>query len=179
MDKAPPRFKPRRARPRGWLALAVLLAFAIPAARAAAPLRAAVFPFTLETGIAGDIDGPGPADQARLRALDAQLRAALLASGRYVPVDMPDIALRLAGDSLHGCAACAAELARAAGAQVAVDGWVDAPAGQRARLTVVVRDAANGTVLRAGSVVLGGHGAGSWRSGLARLLADRILGGTR
>ncbi len=176
MTKAKPRFKAGAALPRLLCRVFILVVVcAVPAARAAPLLPAAVFPFTLDdTGFDGAIAGPEPADEARLQMLDAQLRAALTASGRYRLLDMSDVAFQLAGGSLHGCVSCVTELARAVGAQVAIIGWVQELTKTRSEISLVVRDAASGKMLHSGSVDLRDNTEASWHAGLAWLLAHRI-----
>ena len=156
----------------GRAAAIFLLILAVPGAAHAGALLAAVFPFELEeTGPVGE----QPADQARLQELDAQLAQALSASGKFVPVDIENVAAQLAGNGLHDCPSCGPELARAVGAQVSVNGWVQKVSNMILSINLVVRDAATGKVLQAGSVAIRGDTDAAWRRGLAHLLKHRIL----
>ena len=178
MEKASAMFKTAGPVSRG-LALAILLGVAALPARVAAapvpaPVPAAVFPFEMED--TGPV-GVQPADQARLHRLDAQLVQTLTASGRYEPVDIENVASQLAANSLHDCGSCGPELARAVGARVSVNGWVQKVSNLILNINLVVRDAATGKVLRAGSVDIRGNTDESWTRGLAYLLKNRILNG--
>lgn len=174
MDKAPTTFKAGAAR---LCAVAVaFLAAAGPAVAAPAPLRAAVFPFELDdTSLGGAMTGSQPADLARLHRLDGQLRAALAKSGQYSAVNTAPLATQAAAQSLRTCDACATSLAQKAGAQVAVVGWVQKVSNLILNINLVVRDAASGKMLRAGSVDIRGDTDESWTRGLAYLLRHRIL----
>jgi len=152
--------------------LIFLLILAVPASVLAAPLRAAVFPFELDSG--GAVGAP-PGDLARLQRLNAQLVRALNSSGQYVLVDIENVAGQLAADSLHDCPSCAVELARAVGAQVAVTGWVQQVSAGSFAIHLVIRDAATGKVLHAGRVAIRGDTDGAWRHAFAALLRDGFL----
>ena len=175
MDKAPARFKAGAA----LLAVIIFVSFA-PATRAA-PLTAAVFPFELDdTSLEGAMRGVQPAEQARLRQLDGQLRAALAASGRYRLVDTAPVAPQIGTEDLRVCPSCAVALAQKLGAAVEVNAWVQKVSTLILNINVVVRDAASGRVIDAGSADIRGDTDESWHHGLAWLLRHRILvaGGT-
>lgn len=172
MEKATAMFKTAGPLSRGLALMLLAAAPALAAPPAPAPVPAAVFPFEMEdTGLVG----VQPADQARLQRLNTQLVQALTASGRYAPVDIGNVAAQLAGNSLHDCATCGPELARAVGARVSVNGWVQKVSDLILNINLVVRDARTGKVLRAGSVDIRGDTDQSWRRGLAYLLKYRIL----
>ena len=157
-------------------ALLLLVCLAVPAAARAMPQRAAVFPIELDdTSLQGAGAAESPQDLARLHRLDEQLRAALVASGRYAPVDLQALGPQIAAQSLRVCDACAVALAQKAGAQVAVNGWVQKVSVLILNINLVVRDTATGQMLRAGSVDIRGDTDESWQRGLAWLLDHRIL----
>ena len=173
MTKAMATFKAGGAR---LAVLAGLIAVALPHAALAAAERAAVFPFELDdTSLGGAMQGEPPAELARLQRLDAQLRAALVDSGRYTPVDIAPVAAALAATDLRTCDTCPADLARKLDAPVAVNGWVQKVSNLILNINLVVRDAATGKMLRAGSVDIRGDTDESWTRGLAYLLKHRIL----
>ncbi len=181
MTKASATFKAGRARARGGalLAASLLAAWCGPlraAAPPAVPVTAAVFPFELDdTSLDGAMRGVQPAEQARLLALDARLRSALAASGRYTLLDTAPVAARAAAASLRSCESCGPALARQLGAQVEVNGWVQKVSNLILNINVVVRDAASGRVIDAGSADIRGNTDESWQHGLSWLLRHRIL----
>jgi len=157
-------------------ALLLLACLALPAAAQATPQRAAVFPFELDdTSLQGTGATESPQDLARLHRLDEQLRASLVASGRYAPVDLQALGPQIAAQSLRVCDACAVALAQRAGAEVEVNGWVQKVSVLILNINLVVRDAATGRMLQAGSVDIRGDTDESWQRGLAWLLEHRIL----
>ena len=176
MTKASATFKAGGARACRTALLAASLLAVLSGPLHAAPPTAAVFPFELDdTSLDGAMRGVQPAEQARLQALDAQLRAALAASGRYTLVDIAPVAARAAAGSLRSCESCGPALAQQLGAQVEVNGWVQKVSNLILNINVVVRDAASGRVIDAGSADIRGNTDESWRHGLAWLLRHRIL----
>ncbi len=170
MDKTPARFK---------AALLVLLAgLALPVAARAAPLRAALFPVELDdTSLQGITATEPPQELARLRRLDAELRTALVESGRYTLVDTGKLAPQIAAETLRTCNACVEALARQAGAAVAVNGWVQKVSNLILNINLVVRDATTGRMLRAGSVDIRGDTDESWTRGISFIIRNYKLGG--
>lgn len=174
MEKATAMFKTAGSVSRGLALTFLLAAAAVPARAGGGAVPTAVFPFEMEDA---GLVGVQPADQARLHRLDVQLLQALTASGKYAPVDIENVASQLADNSLHDCTQCGPELARAVGARVSVNGWVQKVSNLILNINLVVRDAATGKVLRAGSVDIRGDTDESWKRGLAYLLRNRILNG--
>lgn len=146
------------------------------APEAAAPERAAIFGFEFDdTSLEGSLHGPRADEQARLRQLDAQLRDALVGSGRYAAVDIAPVAAEAQARSLYDCGGCDVALARQLGAQVAVAGWVQKVSNLILNINLELRDVADGHLLRAGSVDIRGNTDDTWSRGLAYLLRHRIL----
>jgi hypothetical protein len=157
------------------LLTAVVLTLAGAAITHAEPLRAAVFPFELDdTSLQGSMQGQQPDDLARLTRLDTQLRDALMQSGRYTPIVVPEDP---AARTLWSCNGCDVEIARKAGARVSVIGWVQKVSNLILNLNVVIRDVGTGQRIAAGSVDIRGDTDESWRRGLAYLLRNRVLSG--
>jgi hypothetical protein len=161
-----------------WRAFVLGLACALsaaPMAQAAAE-RAAIFGFEfVDTSLEGSVNGPRADEQARLRLLDAQLRDALVASGRYEAVDIAPVRAQAQSRDLQSCDGCDVDLARQIGAQVAVRGWVQKVSNLILNINVEVRNVSDGRVLRAGSVDIRGNTDDTWTRGLAHLVKHRIL----
>ncbi|MDB5404236.1 MAG: hypothetical protein JWQ55_6254 [Rhodopila sp.] len=163
-------------------ALTVLIGVLLstPAARAAAPVGgpvgapvAAVFAFELDdTSLQGEISGHDAGDLARLGRLDSQLRDALARSGRYTPVAVPT-----SPGEPWTCDGCEVDIARKAGAQVSVVGWVQKVSNLILNINVVMRDVQTGQRIQAGSVDIRGDTDESWTHGMSFLINNRILGG--
>jgi hypothetical protein len=178
----PATFKPARPGMAALLRATVLaLGVAWPLANAtaaSAPERAAIFPFEFDdTSLQGEKEGERADQDARLHWLDTALREALVRSGRYVPVDPAAVAAAADTVVLRSCETCAADLARKLGAQVSINGWVQKVSNLILNINLVVRDAATGRVLRAGSVDMRGNTDETWSRALTYLLKNRILTG--
>jgi Protein of unknown function (DUF2380) len=140
------------------------------------PLRAALFRFELDdTSLQGEKGGSRPDEQARLRRLDDQLRTLLARSGEYTPIDISAVEPEANGRKLRTCDGCEAGMAAKAGAQVSVIGWVQKVSNLILNINAVIRDAATGKVLRAGSVDIRGNTDEAWSRGLSYLVANRLL----
>lgn len=135
----------------------------------AAP-TAAVFGFALiDTSTIADA-----ADAKRIEALDSQLRDKLRQAGYHL-ADTAPVAEQAKVQDLQDCGECAAILARQLGAAVSVYGWVQKVSNLILDINLVIRSAADGKMLRAGSVSIRGDTDESWRRGLDYLLAERIF----
>lgn len=157
--------------PQAVAALAMTLALLPPAARADKP-RAAIFPFELyDTSLQGEMQGPRRDEQERLRNLDTQLAKLLAQSGKYQPVSVANTT----GETLRTCDGCEVDLARKAGAQVSVIGWVQKVSDLILNINIVMRNVATGQMVHAGSVDIRGNTDDSWSRGLAYLVRYRIL----
>ncbi len=154
------------------VALPLLACLTLPVVAFAAPERIAIFPFELDDT---SLQGSSADDLARVHRLDEQLASALTATGRYAPVDLRALAPQIAAQSLRVCDACAVALAHQAGAEVEVNGWVQKVSPLILNINLVIRDAASGRMLHAGSVDIRGDTDESWQRGLAWLLEHRIL----
>ncbi|MFO1057276.1 MAG: DUF3280 domain-containing protein [Dongiaceae bacterium] len=166
-------------RPSAALALALLLlSGAVPAM--AAPQPIALFPFELiDTSLSGAERGTGAAEQRRLGALDRQLRDAVAQSARYRPVDLAAEQERIAAAGrLSGCGSCAAAIAKAAGASLALTGTVQKVSELILNINLFLWDAASGRQLRAMSVDIRGNTDESWTRGLHYLLRNVLLAAT-
>lgn len=162
-------------------ALGLLLLFLAGAAPAlAAPQPIALFPFELiDTSLAGAVRGPSAVEQRRLAGLDRQLRAAIAQSGRYRPVDLAAAQDRIAAAGrLADCGSCAAAIAAAAGASLALTGTVQKVSELILNINLFLWDAASGRQLRAMSVDIRGNTDESWSRGLAYLLRNQLLAAT-
>jgi hypothetical protein len=145
----------------------------IAAASARQPTPTAAFDFSFDdTSLQGQVQGPQTEEHKRLVALDEQLREMLVKSGCCALVDLgasgkPDINMR-------SCKGCDVDLARKAGATIAVTGWVQKVSNLILNINLVARDVGTGRVIDAGSVDIRGNTDESWSRGLSYLLRDRL-----
>ena len=163
-----------------WLVpLAAVLheTLALSVASAAAPARIAVFDFELiDTSLQGEVQGIDPADQARLRMIEAELRQRLEESGRFQLVDTAPVAEQVdAAGILWSCNGCEVGIAKRLDAELALVGWVQKVSNLMLNFNVVIRDTATREQVFASSVDIRGNTDESWQHGIRYLLKNRLL----
>ena len=161
---------------KNWPHAVVFFLFCSATAVAAAdPSPAAVFDFAFDdTSLQGEVHGIEPAEQRRLSALNAELLAMLAQSGCCSMVDLKAVADQARASDMRTCNGCDVDLARKAGANISVTGWVQKVSNLILNINVVARDVATGKVLAAGSVDIRGNTDESWSRGLSYLLRNRL-----
>jgi hypothetical protein len=116
-----------------------------------------------------------PEEMARLQRLDAELRDALAASGRYTVVNTGPVQERLAsGPAIRGCNGCELAYGRELDASLIAFGWVQKVSNLILNINLVIEDA-TGRKLHADSVDIRGNTDESWDRGLRWLLRERVL----
>ena len=163
-----------------WLVLAVATlyeVFVASTASGAEPARLAVFDFELiDTSLQGEMAGSDPADQARLRMIEAELRQRLQESGRFELVDTAPVADQVdAAGMLWSCNGCELGIARRLDADLALVGWVQKVSNLMLNFNVVIRDTTTREQVFAGSVDIRGNTDESWQHGIRYLLERRLL----
>jgi Protein of unknown function (DUF2380) len=156
-------------------AVPLWVCFAVTAVAAKEPSPTAVFSFSFDdTSLQGQMQGPEPAEQRRLVALDAELRTMLVGSECCSMVDLQDVAKQAQDTDLRTCNGCDVDLARKVGARISVTGWVQKVSNLILNINLVARDVATSKVIEAGSVDIRGNTEESWSRGLAYLLRNRL-----
>ncbi len=159
-----------------FLLFAAFLPAGLPAAAAAAPLRTAFLPFTLQdTSLPAPGAAPEPADLARLGLVDKEVEKLLVRSGDYEAVDTAPIARAIAENDLVGCAGCAVSLARQLGAEAVLTGWVQKVSDLIINMTIVIRSVPGGQMIAAGNASLRGDTDIAWERAASWLVAHRLL----
>jgi Protein of unknown function (DUF2380) len=163
-----------------WLVLIAAVlhqVLAASTASAAEPARLAVFDFELiDSSLQGEMQGIDPADQARLRMIEAELRQRLAESGRFVLVDTAPAADQIdAAGVLWSCNGCELGIARRLDAELALVGWVQKVSNLILNLNVVIRDTSTREQVFAASVDIRGNTDESWQHGIRYLLKNRLL----
>jgi hypothetical protein len=159
------------------LILATLCLSVAHAASPETPRKAAIFHFELiDTSEEGAMNGKRADETRRLGELDSFLKSRLTESGKFTAVDLAPVEADLsqAGD-LYKCNGCAADIAKKAGAEVAITGWVQKVSNLILNINLEIDDAATGKPLQRGSVDIRGNTDESWHRGLDYLLRNRIL----
>jgi Protein of unknown function (DUF2380) len=146
-------------------------------ASGAEPARVAVFDFELiDTSLQGEMEGIDPADQARLRMIETELRQRLQESGRFELVDTAPVADQVdAAGVLWSCNGCEVGIARRLDAELVLVGWVQKVSNLMLNFNVVMRDTTTREQVFATSVDIRGNTDESWQHGIRYLLENRLL----
>ena len=145
---------------------------------AATPMKAAFFPFELiDSGQISPVAAPPPAaEAARLALAGGLLKERLTGSGPYEPVDLNGAAQAIAASpALRDCQSCADEIARGAGADIAVVGYVQKVSNLILNINIRVSNAQSGQVLAAASADIRGNTDETWTRGVEWLVKNRLL----
>lgn len=161
-------------------AAAMLLAAMLSASGSALadpPLKAAMFPFEyVDLGQAIPGSAPPADEAARLKLIGGLLAERLTASGVYIPVSLEGTQAAIAkAPALHDCQSCADDIARGAGAEIAVVGYVQKVSNLILNINIRVSDAQSGKVLSAASADIRGNTDESWTRGVEWLVKNRLL----
>jgi hypothetical protein len=156
------------------MVLAAGTAFAPPGAMAA-PVKAAVFAFEYVDLGEGAHAKPPPPEAARLALITRLLRERISAANDYSAVDL-DASAAAIGNSppLRDCQRCAEEIARGAGAQIAIVGYVQKVSNLILNINITVSDAQTARILAAGSADIRGNTDESWSRGVEWLVKNRL-----
>jgi hypothetical protein len=137
--------------------------------------RVAFFGFHL---INTSLEPTTPAEESRIRQLDALFRDKLDASGRFKLVTIPpDVQKEIAaGPEIGNCNGCENDHAKRIGADRAVWGTVQKVSNLILNINVYMTDAPTGKPAFTRSVDIRGNTDESWRRGLDYLLRNYLLG---
>lgn len=121
-----------------------------------------------------------PEETARMTKFTAQLKQALDQSGRYRAIDLAPIEKAIdAVRDITDCNGCEVDLAKKAGAQVAVVAWVQKVSNLILNMNIRIVDAKTGATLKGGSIDIRGNDDQTWGRGLKYLLAEHVLAPSR
>jgi uncharacterized protein DUF2380 len=153
--------------------LALLLAGAT---AAHAGLKAAIFPFELiDVSAEGQYIGARAEEANRLRLATEELRSLAAREAGYQVLDMSGLAAEIeSAGPFHKCDACELDIARKAGAEVAITGAVRKISGLILVVQILVRDVASGKVNKIHRVELRGNSDETWLRGVRRLVNDHL-----
>jgi len=156
---------------------AAIAVLAISSVAQATPMSAAIFPFEyVDLGQGSSGATPPPDEKARLALVGNLLRDKLAASGNYAPVELSAAQPAIEkAPALRDCASCANEIARGAGAEIAVVGYVQKVSNLILNINIRITDARSGQVLAAGSADIRGNTDESWTRGVEWLVKNRLL----
>jgi uncharacterized protein DUF2380 len=160
--------------PLGLLSLVLAGTVLAGATAAHAGPKAAIFAFEL-IDVSGDGEpqaAPPKADEAqRLRLATDELRRLAATEAGYEVLDLSGLASEIEKAApFHKCEGCEVDIARRAGAEVAITGAVRKISSLILVIQIYVRDVATGTVNEARRVELRGNSDESWLRGVRRLI---------
>jgi Protein of unknown function (DUF2380) len=143
---------------------------------AAEPPKAAVFDLELvDTSQEGE-RGERADQTARIALASAELRRLLADSGQLQVVDLTSRAARIKDKSpFSKCNGCVEDLAREAGADLAVSGIVQKTSNLILSFVVEVREVNSGRRVRAGQVDIRGNTDETWLRGVRWIVKNRLL----
>ncbi|MGQ0456582.1 MAG: DUF3280 domain-containing protein [Hyphomicrobium sp.] len=144
---------------------------------AAAVQKAAIFPFDIrDVSQEGEIVPKlNPEDLRRLKLVADELRALMEKSGNYAIVDLTPLAKEVeAASPYNRCDGCEAPIAKQAGAEIAVTGYVDKLSDALISLQLFARDAETGKLTKSMSAEIRGNTDELWLHGLRWLWRNRF-----
>ena len=149
--------------------LALSCALLSPACAAPAAIFPAVF-------VNSSPQPTSPEETARVKTMDEALKQALAESGQYQPVDLAPIAADFSEvRDIHDCNGCEVDLAKKAGAKVAVVAWAQKVSNLILNLNIRIADSETGQVVKSGSVDIRGNNDEAWNRGLKYLLKEYVF----
>jgi hypothetical protein len=145
------------------------------AAAHAAP-KAAIFPFELnDVSLEGELAGPRADETQRLALATEELRRLAARDAGYDVLDLAQLAPDIAKASpLYKCNGCEADIARRAGADIAVTGVVRKVSNLILKVFVFVRDVDSGKVIKAHQADIKGNTDETWLRGVRWLVANGL-----
>lgn len=155
------------------LALLAVL-FSVPALAAQ---KVAILPFDIrDAEIEGDVFAkPKDYDIARMKLIADELKSLMEKSGKYEVVDLSPFAADIEKASpFNKCDGCEAEIAKKAGAELAVTGFVDKLSDALISLQVFARDVATGEMKKTMSAEVRGNTDELWLHGIRYLWKNRF-----
>ena len=159
----------------------LLLVCGLVSGPASAGQKTAVFPFDLdvkpkEEDFYSGESKPSPEEEARLKLVRAEFVERLAADGRYETVDLSSLSAEIAAaQPLHNCNECDIDIAKKAGAELALTGIIDKVSETHLNMIISIRNVATGAPVRSLQVVIQGNTDDSWLHGARWLLKNRLL----
>jgi uncharacterized protein DUF2380 len=161
------------------LLFALLALWLASATAALAGQKAAIFPFELiDVSLQGEYAGPQADEAKRLLLATEELRNLAARDAGYDVVDLGGLKSEIDRSApFHRCDGCEADIARRAGAEVAMTGTVRKISNLVLVVHIYVRDVASGKVNKVHRVELRGNTDETWLRGVRRLVKEHAAGG--
>lgn len=137
----------------------------------------AIFPFELiDDSQEGESNGPREDETKRIQSITGELRDLIAKEGRYAPVNLAPFAAEIADKApLYKCNDCEIDLAKKAGAELAMIGTVQKVSNLILNLNVYIRDVATGERKKTMSVDIRGNTDETWSRSLRYLLKNQLF----
>jgi len=144
---------------------------------ASAGPKAAIFPFELnDVSLEGELGGQRPDETQRLALVTRELRQLAARDGAYRLVDLSALTAEIATAApLHKCGGCEVNIARQAGADIAITGTVRKVSNLILGFKIEVREVTSGRLIRVLQADIRGNTDESWLRGIRWLVANRLL----
>jgi Protein of unknown function (DUF2380) len=157
--------------------LAVLVVSLVAPTIAWAGPKAAIFPFELiDVSLEGELAGPRAEEAQRLALVTQELRQLAARDGAYQLVDLSALTAEIQrAGPLHKCAGCEVDIARRAGADIAITGTVRKVSNLILGFNIEVREVTSGRLTRVLQADIRGNTDDSWLRGIRWLVANRLL----
>lgn len=156
---------------------AILLSVCVVATPSLAATKAAVFPFDMHD-VALDDDPFAklkPDDVQRLKLVADELKALMANDGTYEVIDLSALAKEVDDASPYDkCNACEVPIAKKAGADLAVTGFVQKVSDALMSLRIFARDAETGKLVKSMSATVQGNTDELWLHGIRWLWKNRF-----
>lgn len=144
-----------------------------------ATMKAAVFPFDFhDAQQEGELFPQNdPEDLRRLQLAMDELKSLMQKDSRYEVVDLSSKIKEIeAASPFYKCDGCEAPIAKDAGADIAVTGYVDKLSSASLNLQIIVRDAKTGAPTKTMSAAINGNSDDLWLRGVRYLWKNRFNG---
>jgi hypothetical protein len=141
--------------------------------------KAAIFPFELiDVSLQGEYVGPQADEAKRLLLVTEELRSLFARDVGYEVVDLSGLKTEIdKSGPFHKCDGCEVDIARQAGAEVAMTGTVRKISNLVLVVHIYVRDVSSGMVNKVHRVELRGNTDETWLRGVRRLVREHVTGG--
>ncbi|CAA2139398.1 DUF3280 domain-containing protein [Hyphomicrobium sp. ghe19] len=159
------------------LSVPVLIAVPAYANTTANTTKAAVFPFDFHDAQQDGEIVPqyNPEDLRRLKLVAEELKALMTKDGKYSIIDLAPQAKAIdTASPFHQCNGCEVPIAKDAGADIAVTGYVDKVSDALLSLQIIARDANTGALTKTMSAAINGNTDELWLHGLRYLWRNRF-----
>src|SRR5262245_12362977 len=143
--------------------------------------KAAIFPFELDdVSLEGELAGPRKDETQRLALATEELRRLAARNAGYHVVDLAALASDIAQAApLYKCNGCEADIARRAGADIAVTGVVRKVSNLILKVFISVREVESGKVIKLRQVDIKGNTDETWLRGVRYMVANGLVEGPK